>query len=261
LAFVAFALLNAYQGYSWDGFQIWATKAQVLFQEGSLGRKRWRETEDLGRLAAYPPLVPLFEALLALLRGGFEFDRVRAVFVPFFLALLVATYNAARRIASKRVALAATALFAFLPAISGRHNAGGYADMPMAAYLAACLAALLAQERAPQRLGAIVWLLGGLLLVKSEGMALVWITALAILVGASRAGLSGAREGIRRAWPAAAVLLLLIALRLTFISWIDAPPNHYGWDRAHWAAAVGRVPQVARLCLQKLFAWRDWGLF
>ena len=77
LVALCFAVLNFRYVYFWDGFLIWATKAQLLFHHGGLTRE-WFPGDfyDL-RHVAYPPLVPLTTALLAWLGLYLRDERVR----------------------------------------------------------------------------------------------------------------------------------------------------------------------------------------
>src|SRR5262249_61760472 len=88
LAAASFLALNFRYNYLWDGFQIWAARASVLFHEG--GMTRWwfpEETYDQ-RLLTYPPLVPMFEALVSVVRGGFDFDLLQPGFLVFYLSVV-----------------------------------------------------------------------------------------------------------------------------------------------------------------------------
>src|SRR5262249_52543874 len=91
LVAVGFAALNFRYALHWDGFQIWASKAQLLFHSGGLTREWYPSDIYDRRVLSYPPLLPLFEALLSVLRGGFDFDRLKPVFLLFYLSLLVGT--------------------------------------------------------------------------------------------------------------------------------------------------------------------------
>jgi len=139
IQFIVQNTLNACVG---DGYQIWATKSLVLYQRGAM-------TTDLlipgeyDRVCPYPMMVSLYQALISLLRGKFVFEGTKPVFAFFFVSMLVSTFYAARRLASTRVALGATALLASLPALATGTSVEGYADMPQACLVAAVVAAFL----------------------------------------------------------------------------------------------------------------------
>ena len=142
-----FAVLNLRYSYLWDGFQIWASKAMVLFHQKGLVRTLWPEAGYAGRIVNYPNLVPLYEALLAFVRGEFEFNALKPVFLVFFVSLIVATYDLASSFVPRRAALLAALLAGSLPALATKHSVGGYADMPLACYFAAAAAAGLGASR------------------------------------------------------------------------------------------------------------------
>ena len=71
-----FAAVDLRYNMAWDGFQIWASKAQLLFYRGGLTPSWYSgDTYEL-RHVTYPFGVPLYEALLSVVRGGFDFERV-----------------------------------------------------------------------------------------------------------------------------------------------------------------------------------------
>ncbi|MHB8800831.1 MAG: hypothetical protein ACYDBY_20510, partial [Thermoanaerobaculia bacterium] len=149
LSVAAFLAANGRYHLLWDGLYIWSTKAMLLLDGGGLTPELWYGSGvegRVGRVVAYPPLVPLLEALVGGLRGGFDFDDAKPVFALFFLSLLSGTWSAARAILPPRGALLATALVVALPGLSTYWAAGGYADMPQAAVLVTLVAALLRGE-------------------------------------------------------------------------------------------------------------------
>src|SRR5262249_1236431 len=87
LAGLAFAVLNWRYVYLWDGFQIWAAKAQLLFYQGDL-KANLASGDYLNLKLAYPALVPMFEALLSKLRGGFDFNSLKPLFTLFYLSII-----------------------------------------------------------------------------------------------------------------------------------------------------------------------------
>lgn len=253
----AFVALDLRYNLFWDGFQIWASKAQLLFEQGGLGRSWYPgDTYDV-RLAAYPAVVPLYEALLAVVRGGFDFDALKPVFLLFYFSMLVATYGGVRAVATARLALFATLLIALVPQLSTEYAAGGYADMPQAAFVAGVMGAALRHRRND----ALPWLVGGLTTVKPEGTVLAVVACLAAclswLISTSRPRRFG------RAFPAPSVAIIaaFVALRIAFVRWVAAHDSTYPVDLAHLADAVARIPHVARVCLVKTLSPRRWGLF
>ncbi|MFY9550171.1 MAG: hypothetical protein WAU32_03395 [Thermoanaerobaculia bacterium] len=248
-----FASLNFQYQYLWDGFLIWATKAQLLFHSGGLTREWFKnDLYDLRHLA-YPPLIPLYEALLSLLRGGFDFDKLKPVFLVFYVSMLVGTYAAARSTVSARLAAVATLLVCLVPALSTRFAAGAYADMPQAAFVAGVVAAGLAGRKE-----SLPWLIGALTTVKAEGVLLAALACAGVLGfwllesphGLLRRGLAERR--------AIAIVALFFLVRFAYVRWIAAPEFVYSGSLS---TALERFPKAARLCLLQLLDPRQWGLF
>lgn len=260
---VLFAALDLRYAYLWDGFQIWATRAQLLFVHGGLSREWFSSDAYDARLLSYPPLVPLYEALLCVARGEFDFDALKPIFLPFYLSLLLSTYAAVRTDASRRWALAVTLLLALLPGVSTRQSAGGYADMPQAACVAAVVAASLQPDprvvgwRAP-----LPWLIGSLTTIKSEGMILAALACMAVLLFWSSEQPRRLRERLRREWGAAAVIGTFVALRIGYVRWLGVQDTTYGpLDAAHLRRVPGLFGRVAVLCLRQILDVDEWGFF
>lgn len=257
----AWAILDLTRLYHWDGFQIWASKAQRLYFEGGLDR-RWYagETYDL-RLLAYPPMVPAAEALLALLSGRFAFETLKPVFLPFYAAMLVSVYAAARTRLARVYSLSATLLVALLPGLSTVYAAGGYADMPQAAVVAAVAAA--AFRGAPS----LPWLIGALTLVKSEGTMLAAVAAAAVLAAPVAGPLasesrSGLARFVRRHARGAAIVGAFLALRVAYVRWLGVDDLSFRHLLApgSLAESLRRLPHVARLEAESMLDPLAWGL-
>lgn len=253
LVAIGFVALNFRFTYSWDGFLIWATKAQLLSHSGGLTREWFAgDVYDLRHLA-YPPLVALYESLVSLCRGGFDFDKFKPIFLVFYLSMLVGTYAAARAVVSARLAAAATLLVCLIPALSTRNAAGAYADMPQAAVVAGVVAAGLCR-----RDDALPWLLGALTTVKAEGIILATLGCFAVLLFWLLESPRGVfRTAARRARGVAVVAIFLI-LRIAYVRWIHAPDDVY---QERLALALSRIPFVSWRCFIELMDPRHWGLF
>ena len=268
LSIVAFLAANGRYHLLWDGFFIWSTKAMLLLDDGGLAPELWYGSAvegRVGRVVGYPPLVPLLEALVGGLRGGFDFDDAKPVFVLFFLSLLSGTWSVARAILPRRRALVATALVAALPGLSTFWAAGGYADMPQAAVLVTLVAALLRGEesRASWR-HPVPWLLGALVSVKNEGMVLAvlvlaaWGTGALLSVGLART----ARAARDRALPLLLAALFL-SLRTLYVRWTVAPGmdnTYFGVGPSTLWPALRRLPELAPLVGAEMARVWKWGL-
>ena len=272
---VQFAAENYRLTYLWDGYQIWATKALVIFDRGELTQALLTPHDpDLvsfpnccdgaERVAAYPPAIPLFEALVAKSEGAFVWEAVKAIFPVFFISLLISTFQAARAFVPTAVALAACVLLALVPAVALDQNVGGYADMPQAALLAGFLAAVLAKDgsRLPSYRQAAPWLLGGVLLVKSEGAILFAILCAAIAVLWASEGIGKFVTALRRNAGAIVVALTCAGLRGIYLLWIDTKDLTYGpLDKPHFVQAYARLWTVPVACAHFMLNRADWGVF
>lgn len=257
-AAVVFAVLNWRYTYLWDGFQIWAARAQVLYYQGDLVPHLVLH-DYTNRTLEYPALVPLFEALLSILRGGFDFDGLKPIFLVFYLAMVVETWRAARAVAPRPLAFAATALLCLSPLVSTRGAAGGYADMPQAACVAGVLAALLAGESAAGGRPALPWLIGSLVTVKSEGIILaavccVTAAAYTLLRRDTR------RPDLRAAVSFLAPPALFIALRFAYLRWVrSGDPTYAPLNPESFTRALSRLKEVLELCAKHLADAQSWG--
>lgn len=255
-ALAVFIALDLRYNLFWDGLLIWASKAQVLVHEGLLGRAWYPDDAYELRHLTYPPLVPLFEALLSRIQGHFDFDSLKPVFIPFFLSLPISAYAAARSVASRRLALASALMLVTVPSLATREAAGGYADMPQAAFVAGAVGA--AFRRSEDR-AALPWILGGLTTVKAEGAILASIASAAILAAwlADRS----LRPPVRSRWRAALVLVSFFALRVVDLRWLAVSDLAYlPLDATNLRLAIGRIPPALSLCLVKALSPRRWGL-
>ena len=260
-ACAGFAVLNWRWVFLWDGFQIWAARAQVLFFQGDLV-PHGIPNDYFNRALAYPPLVPLYEALLSVLRGGFDFDSLKPVFLVFYGGMVVATWRAARGVASRPLAFAATTLLCLSPMVSARAAAGGYADMPQAALVAGVTAAFLAAPSGWGWRSPLPWIVASLVTVKAEG------TLLAVICCAIAA--ATAATGLRRTPAASAKSLvsflaptaLFLLLRSAYVRWVNAVDLTYApVNLESLPRAVSRLGEVLRLCATHLFDVSSWGLF
>jgi hypothetical protein len=259
---VGFSVLDMRHLYVWDGYQIWATKAMLLYHHGGLTRT-FLNSQGSSRLMLYPNMVPLFEAMLAKTRGHFNWDELKPIFIVFYVSLALSMFSAARSFASRTISFAATAVVLLLPEVSWGASIGGYADMPQAAVLAAFLAAILPDRNGNRKGLATTLLLCGLTQVKSEGSTQFSVICAAILVYwwvrrselPLRARLAENRAGIL-------VVLIFAILRPLYTWWIGAPETNFvPITPATVRAGLERIPEVARLCAAHTFDWNHWALF
>jgi hypothetical protein len=258
-----FGALNLWSANGWDSVQVWGTKAQKLFYEGGLTRRWFLEDPYDSRILSYPPMISLFEALLSRLRGAFDIDRVKSIFPFFYMSLLIGTFSAARTVCSRRWSLAAVLLVALLPELTTGASAGGYVDMPLAAFVAAAVAASLGPDetrrgwRSP-----LPWLLGGMTTVKQEGMILALAACGTIAVSWMIERPRRVRPHVREALPGAVVILAFIVARIGYVRWIGVHDATWGpLDGEHITRAMHSIRLVVSTCLGILIDPGIWGLF
>lgn len=262
LVAAGFAALNFRYSFYWDGFQIWATKAQMLDAGGGLSREWYPEDAYDSRILGYPPLIPLQEALLSVGRGGFDFDALKPVFLTFYVSMLLSTFRAARAAGSRRTALAATLLLALLPAASTGTAAGGYADVPQAAFVAGVVAVSSRFDAPGVERSPLPWLIGSLTTVKPEGILLAGVACLGVL---GFWWMERPRRLFARAlssWRGIAIVAAFLGVRIVYVRWLGLHDTTYGpLDAAHFERARAIVGSVIRLCLQIMADPIQWGFF
>ena len=249
-AFLAFVALDVRYNLLWDGFAIWASKAQRLFVEGGL-TPTWYPGESYdSRYVAYPSLIPLYEALVSRLRGRFDFDGLKPIFLVFHLSMAASAYSAVRVRASRRLAAWAAAILLLLPALSTQWAAGAYADMPLSAVVAAVVAGAMRSDAA-----ALPWVIGALTTVKPEGLVLALLASAAVM----------AAHFLRKPRPRAGALLrgaaivaAFVAVRAGYVRWTGARDHVYAFESL--GLSLSRVPAVARLVAGEILNPAAWGL-
>ncbi|HUO87043.1 MAG TPA: hypothetical protein VM617_06605 [Thermoanaerobaculia bacterium] len=169
--------------WSWDHFAIWGIKARLFAAAGNLDPALVARFELVPTVPHYPlgvPLVWVATTLGALPAGGV----VRLFHAGWLLALVVLVHQTARQLSADRwVALAAAAFVAVSPlAWDSVHL--GLADLPLALYAVAAVAAA-APAVGGLAAGAGGWALAGLFVgflpwVKNEGGSLAMLLALVL---------------------------------------------------------------------------------
>ena len=258
-----FGVLNLRAGHTWDSVQVWAAKAQLLFVQHGLPRQWFPEESYDSRLLAYPPYISFFETVFSKLRGGFDYDRLKPIFLCFYASMLLGTYAAARTLCSRRWALASTLLVALLPELTTGASAGGYVDMPLAAFVAAVVAAALRSDAPPPGWRApLPWLIGAMTTVKQEGMVLALVACGAVLLSWTSERPRRLTERLKSGRGGAAVIAAFVALRVAYVRWIGVHDYTWGpFDAEHRHRALHSVGIVVSTCVRMLLAPHKWGLF
>ena len=149
ICFAYFCWQNLLLAPESDGLSIWAWRASLLFRRGALTRELWPEAGDNARVLAYPPLVPLLEAFIGGLRGDSLSSHCKAAVCLFYGSLGLSLYAAGRSIAGATPAIMMTAAVLVLPGMVAGTNLTGFADLPMAALVAAIFASVLEMRTIP----------------------------------------------------------------------------------------------------------------
>jgi hypothetical protein len=209
-------------------------------------------------------MLPLFQALVCKVRGDFEWNALKPVFGFFYLSMLISTFRSATVLVSRPVALAATALLALTPAVSTRFSVGGYADMPQAALVAGLTAALLGL-RSPSKIGfhsPVPWLVGGLMLVKSEGIVLALIVCSTIVACRLPGAVGEVKRDCYRHRVGIALVFGCFALRWLSLVWLQSQDPTYGpLDWTHLLRAYQNLMLVPQMCLNRMLNVSEWGVF
>ena len=256
-AVLLFAILNARVGLVTDGISIWAGKGRALFEDGALS-ERLSDPSFLGRYSLYPPLVPLSSALVGIVCRRFDADVAKAFAPVFFASLLVAVRSGGLRLFPRRIAAGAALVAAFLPAVSTDWNAGGFAELPLAAFAAGAAAALLDPSPDAGWRSARGWHLAALTTIKPEGTILALVAGFAAVAGGPKAAMRRAFRWRR----AGAIIGGALLVRIAYLEWIALPDEAFrALDRGHVEAVFHAIPRVAIGCAGAAFDVRLWGLF
>lgn len=263
-----FVYLDLVLAYEWDGFLIWATKAYVLYLRGGMSRE-FLVPGQYEMEIHYPFMVPLFEAFIAVLRGAFEWEAVKPVFIFFFLSMLVSTYYALRGLVTQRIALACTGLLASIPGMTTGFAVKGFADVPQACVVAAVLTGILGgnqpnhpDSRNPFR-RPLPWLIAGLLFVKSEGTLLYLVAISAVATTWLSEGVKMFLIRLRQQWAAASIVAAAGLHRILTLTWaaspLDIPVYHSPLEHGELKKALALGLTVPKICLAYLMNFRGWG--
>ena len=196
--------------WEWDFWAIWALKARVFLEEGSID---WRFLESSWNSFAhpdYPVLLPLNFDFIALVSGSWS-DRWLGL---YFVALGVALLCVIRSLAAAETSPFVAGLLTFALASVAVSRFVGLSEGAVIAFGGAAVLllrrAMLHDEAGAWRQGAV--LLGFAANCKNEGLALLVAVTVAVL-------LSDLRQWRRlfRLWPAAALAAPWLLLRATHV--------------------------------------------
>ena len=174
---------------AFDARAIWAFKAKVLYFEEGIYSEAFLQAERLHAKTRYPQLIPLTEAFIASVSGGFHEPAIKLLFPCFYVSLIWLVGSELSRAFDRRYALLCTSLFASLPVFTIYANGGaasGYADLPLAFYATALATRLLRwlQEGSAGSLRLVLLLTSLTVFTKTEGLALVFVVFFATALAA-----------------------------------------------------------------------------
>lgn len=230
-----------------DARDNWNLRAKIIVETSAIPVLIPGEETAGGGVASYPATLPLFKAWLVQLHGQWHEGLVNGVHLTWLLAAVGLVGGAVGRRRGRTWGLAAATALLGLPllAIHGLH---AYADLFLAAHVAAVLIAFFEADQAESRESFLAWVgLGIAVLVllpglKNEGLAVFFTSGLllllAVLVRSVRRGDSSTRAagGVLGALGLAALITTLPWLifkwqqGLTFGNAHAIADSTFGWQ-------------------------------
>ncbi len=227
---------------SYDSVAIYAFNSKIFYLEGRIPANFVNAFKGIVPHPDYPLLVPLAETSLYTFVGSLNDQLVKVIYPLFYLAIIVIFYNAARRIADRRMSLVFAFLVASTPQIKD-HAAMGYADLSLTAYFFSGFLCLFLWMR--QKEAGLLWLsffLSALAVwTKAEGFLLCGVNASAMSVYLISADGKG-----RRASGGAYIIALisLLGAVLALRSLLGLP--FHGDFEVRGGLSVGSIPEYFR---------------
>jgi len=256
LAIVAIAAAFAYccrtdlTGY--DARSIYAMKARILYESGTIHGEDFQDIHRVHFNPAYPLLLPLVEAQVYWMQGGSAATGLKLLFLCFSLSLVSIYAGQLRRLGGRGMAAVGALGLLFTPIVLECFEGAGLSgstDLPLATLIFAGAMELSRWIRRPSWRPALssAILLGAAAAMKSEGV--VWIAA----CGVGLAGISV----LRPAWPdrrrlttalvGGCTLLLLLGVRQMVLRQLPNSPYYPSYFAAvdwRWIRQLGDRPAV-----------------
>lgn len=126
-----------------DAYTIWLYKAKVIAGLGALPLDPAAPFYQAGSYTNYPPLVPLIAAWPALCAGQWSEGLEALTWILFYASLIGAVGGALASIGCSRRAIIAAYLAGSIPLACMHVYRPGYADLPLACFVAATVGSLL----------------------------------------------------------------------------------------------------------------------
>lgn len=230
-----------------DAYENWFLRARVIAE---LGRVPLDPADPFylgGGRVSYPLGMPMLAVWPALLRGGWDETIAHLIWPAHYVALIALIGGWAARRFRTDVGLPAAYLLASVPIIGVHAVRGGYADLLLAAHLAAASLAGWEATQSAQRRAWTAVMLGNLLfcvLLKREGLPYCVLLASAAILQRDDRSLG------RRIAPALLVVLIAWLLaRTADLSYVARELRGIGWR-----------PEALPAIRQRLFTWDTWNL-
>jgi len=120
----------------WDERAIWAFKANILYQDGTIYSMDFFDADRVHPHKHYPLLIPLIESWIYVVLGHIDDTLVKVIFPLIFTSLLLILYSSQRNFFPRTHSLIFTALLASVPffvstTVFGAGAASGYVDIPL----------------------------------------------------------------------------------------------------------------------------------
>jgi hypothetical protein len=250
---------------SFDGRVRWGLCAKSIYADRSLYTEYFNNPKDSYNLPFNPLLVPLQMTSMYFAMGGMHARLVKVVFVVYFLMLMAAFYDVAKRYVSVSEALLFTCFLATCPPyFYGEGSASTcMADVPLAFFCFMCVVLLLRLVKQTQ--GAMIVPVAMVAFfcafTKSEGAYYALIVMFSWLVAAILDKDFPRREVVRCAVAMAAIFILLYmpwaVFRMSYIQ-LDHPNVPDGLTMGYVFSKVHRltfiIPKLIEECLM-LYRW------
>jgi hypothetical protein len=231
----------------------------VLYFEQGFYSDAFLQADRLHAKTRYPQLIPLTEAFVASVSGGFHEPAIKLLFPCFYVSLILLVGSELSQAFDRRYALLCTSLFASLPVFTIYANGGaasGYADLPLAFYVTALSTRLFRwlQDRSSGNLQLALLFISSTVFTKTEGLALV----LVVLFATAWAAWFVYRRSVRSLWPLPVVVLGgLICLGPWFLYQARLPVVDEDFVKLltvqNLIGGVTRLPYIVRSLVKELF--------
>lgn len=198
-----------------DAYTIWLYKAKVIAGLGALPLDPAAPFYQAGSYTNYPPLVPLIAAWPALCAGQWSEPLVGLTWLIFYASLIVVTGGALASIGCRRRAIVAAYLAGSIPLACIHVYRPGYADLPLACFVAATVGSLLRWRQ----LGCVtdfvlaVAFASAAACTKREGIGYAVLTLLVF-------GMAGAAFWQNAPWRACLITAVALAAGASITAWV-----------------------------------------